>query len=214
MENYLTEKQQRVLSAIGEYFDENFQSPTLSELCIILGIKTKRGVVKHLEALERKGFITRLSRPRGIFPKDRLDEYSSIYDIPVLGYANAGTPLVFAKEEQLGTLKISKNFVKDSNNVFALIIKGDSMNQRKVGTSILADKNYALIKKTDSYQDGDVVLAVIDNAATIKTLKRKNNSIILYPESNNPNHQPIYLDNRSEAFINGKVIGALESPMN
>lgn len=214
MENYLTEKQQRVLSVIGDYFDENFQSPTLSELCVILGIKTKRGVVKHLEALERKGFITRLSRPRGIFPKDRIDEYSSIYDIPVLGYANAGTPLVFAKEEQLGTLKISKNFIKDSNDVFALIVKGDSMNQRRIGNSTLGDKNYVLVKKTDSYQDGDVVLAVIENAATIKTLKRQNNSIVLYPESSNPVHQPIYLNGKSEAFINGKVIGALEHPAN
>lgn len=214
MENYLTDKQQRVLNVIGDYFDENFQSPTLSELCIMLGIKTKRGVVKHLEALERKGFITRLSRPRGIFPKDKIDEYTSIYDIPVLGYANAGRPLVLAREESLGMLKVSKNLVKDSNNVFALIIKGDSMNQRQVNGSNLGDRNYVLIKKTDSYQDGDVVLAVVENAATIKTLKRKNNSIILYPESDNPVHQPIYLDGQSEAFINGKVIGALEHPMN
>ena len=88
------------------------------------------------------------------------------------------------------------------------------MNMKTISRVPLADGNYVVVEKDGEIRDGDVVLAVIDNAATIKTFKRSSNSVILYPESSNPVHTPIYLKNDIEGFINGKVIAVFENPVN
>ncbi len=213
MTTILTQKQQRVLETIQSYLAENDEAPTLAELKDVLGIKTKRGVVKHLEALERKGYINRTSKARGITIIEE-GTMTNTFSIPILGFANAGRPLVFAEEDIMGSIKLDHDLIKDKSNLFALIVKGDSMNLRTVNKVPILDKNYVIVEKDGSYQNGDVVLAVVDNAATIKTFKRSENSVILYPESNNPIHSPIYLREDANAFINGKVIAVLENPMN
>ncbi len=209
----LTQKQQKVLESIQFYIRENDQPPTLSELGDMLGIKTKRGVVKHLDALEKKGFLYRTSKPRGIVLTSGDSSQMDTLSIPVLGYANAGRPLVFAEEDIIGSIKIDRDLIKDSRKTFALVVKGDSMNLRQVNRVPILDRNYVVVEKDSSYSDGDVVLAVVDNAATIKTFKRSQNSVILYPESNNPVHTPIYLKDNVAGFINGKVIAVLENPV-
>ncbi|CAG1022687.1 repressor LexA [Patescibacteria group bacterium] len=209
----LTQKQQLVLNAIQSYINENDQPPTLSELSELLGIKTKRGVVKHLDALEKKGYLYRTSKPRGIILTNGSGSISDTFSVPILGYANAGAPLVFAEEDIIGSIKIDRDLIKDSKNTFALIVKGDSMNLREVNKVPILDRNYVVIEKNTNINDGDVVLAVVDNAATIKTFKRSQNSVILYPESNNPIHSPIYLKDDVAGFINGKVIAVLENPV-
>ncbi len=212
MSKFLTSKQRIVLDALSSYLEENGEAPTLAELQEILGIKTKRGVAKHLEALERKGFIYRSGKSRGIMLENSLN--SEMYDVPILGYANAGQPLVFAEEDIVGSIKVDKDIIKNKKNIFALVVKGDSMNMRTINKVPIVDKNFILVQKESSYDNGDVVLAVIDNAATVKTFKRSDNSVILYPESNNPVHTPIYLRDDVHGFINGKVIAVLENPSN
>jgi repressor LexA len=210
--NMLTQKQQTVFLEIQKYIKNNDQSPTLQELAALLGIKTKRGVVKHLDALEKKGILYRTSKPRGIVIPG-LNQGSDTYDIPVLGYANAGYPLVYAQEDSIGTLKLDKQMVLDPKKTFALVVKGDSMNLKKINNVPIHEKNYIIVQKDASYLDGDVVLAIIDNAATVKTFKKGANSVILYPESNNPVHTPIYLREDSSNFINGRIIAVLENPI-
>ncbi len=210
MSKFITERQQQILELIKNHISEYGQSPTLSELQIHLGIKTKRGVVKHLEALDKKGFIYRMGGTRGIKVMDNSS--TSTLSIPILGYANAGTPLVFAEEEIIGSIHVDAQFIKDNQDKFGLIIKGDSMNMRSINKVPLLDKNYVVVQKNTNIKDGDVVLAVIDNSATLKTFKRSKNAVILYPESSNPKHTPIYLRNDIEGFINGKVIAVLENP--
>ena len=211
MANFLTAKQQRVLDIIEDYISKNDRSPTLNELQIILDIKSKRGVVKHLDALEKKGYINRTSEPRGI----RLitDQNLNTLNIPIYGYANAGKPLVIAEEDIVGSIKVDKSIINNQQDKFALIVKGDSMNMRTVNKIKIMNGNYLIVDKGAEYRDGDVVLAVVDNAATVKTFKRSENSVILYPESDNPVHTPIYLREDSDGFINGKVIAVLENPM-
>lgn len=209
----LTQKQQKVLESIQSYMVENEQPPTLSELGDMLGIKTKRGVVKHLDALEKKGFLYRTSKPRGIVLTSATGDQMDTLSIPVLGFANAGRPLVFAEEDIVGSIKIDRDLIKDSRKTFALVVKGDSMNLRHVNQVPILDRNYVIVEKDSNYSDGDVVLAVVDNAATIKTFKRSHNSVILYPESSNPVHTPIYLKDDVAGFINGKVIAVLENPV-
>lgn len=207
----LTSKQEVVLEVIKNYMEQNEEAPTLRELQEALNIKTKRGVVKHLEALDRKGYIYRYGGPRGM----RLTNpnYIDTLSIPLIGYANAGAPLVLAEEDFQGYIQIDKNLLPKTSDAFGLVIEGDSMNMKHINKVPMHNGNYIIIEKTNNISNGDVVLAVIDGSATVKTFKKSENSIILYPESDNPIHTPLYLNGDNGGFINGKVIAVLENPM-
>lgn len=211
MNPYITEKQQKVLTVIRDYYLEQGFAPSLSELQRLLKINTKRGVVNHLNALEKKGFIIRTSEARGIQIVEE-EEYDYLIGMPILGYANAGTPLAIAQEDRLGVLHVEKSLLKSKRDLFSLVIKGDSMNQKILGGKNLADGSYIVVSKSQDIKNGDVVVAVLDNSATVKTIKFADNMIVLYPESDNPKHTPIYLDKYSNSLINGKVVMVLENP--
>lgn len=215
MDSILTAKQDLILRVIREYFLKNGQAPSLSELQKLLDIATKRGVVNHLEALERKGYIFRTSEPRGIHMVERDEEvvYEYLVGVPILGYANAGTPIVTAEEENLGVLKIDKGILRNKKNIFSLIVKGDSMDMEKIEGNEIKDGTYILVDKEANVEDGDVVVAIIENCATVKKIKRNKDMIILYPNSSNSTHQPIYLDRNTESMLNGKVVRVLENPL-
>ena len=213
MNPYLTKRQIRVLTVIRDFFLENGYAPSLSELQTVLNISTKRGVVNHLSALEKKGFILRTSEPRGIQLVEE-EEYEYMIGIPILGYANAGKPLAAAEEDRLGVIHVDKKLLSHRDDLFALVISGDSMNQMLVGGKELQDGNYIVISKTAPISDNDAVVAILDNSATVKCIKKDSDSIILYPKSDNPIHTPIYLDRYSDSLINGKVIRVLENPSN
>ncbi len=213
MDPLLTSKQDKVLKIIRDFYLDNGYAPSLTELQELLNISTKRGVVSHLIALERKGYIMRTSEPRGIhLVEDEEPVYEYLIGIPVLGYANAGTPLVSAQEENLGVINMQKKLIKGKKNLFSLIIKGDSMDQRVLDGKLLTNGSYLIVQKDTEIQDGDVVVAIIDNCATVKNFKRSKDMVILYPESSNSKNKPIYLDKNSESMINGKVIRVLENP--
>lgn len=213
MNPFLTSKQQKVLALIRDFYLENGYAPSLSELQRMLKINTKRGVVNHLAALEKKGFIIRTSEARGIQIVEE-EEYEYLIGIPILGYANAGTPLALAQEDRLGVLHLDKNLIKNRKNLFALVVKGDSMDQKKINGKNLLDGSYIIVDKEALVQDGDAVVAVLDNSATVKTLKYDENMIVLYPQSSNSKHNPIYLDKYSNSLINGKVVMVLDNPRN
>jgi repressor LexA len=215
MDGILTQKQEEVLRIIKDCYLENGYAPSLNELKEKLGISTKRGVVAHLIALEKKGFIFRTGQPRGIHMVENDDQivYDYLVGVPILGYANAGIPMVVAEEENLGVLKIDRNMLGKKKNLFSLIIKGDSMDLAKIDGETLGDSKYIVVQKDAEFEDGDIVVAIIDNCATVKRFKRAKNMIILYPDSSNPLNQPIYIDRNTEGLINGKVIKVLENPI-
>ena len=215
MDGILTQKQEEVLRIIKDCYLENGYAPSLNELKEKLGISTKRGVVAHLIALEKKGFIFRTGQPRGIHMVENDDQivYDYLVGVPILGYANAGIPMVVAEEENLGILKIDRNMLGKKKNLFSLIIKGDSMDLAKIDGETLGDSKYIVVQKDAEFEDGDIVVAIIDNCATVKRFKRAKNMIILYPDSSNPLNQPIYIDRNTEGLINGKVIKVLENPI-
>jgi repressor LexA len=175
---------------------------------------SKAAVLYHLRRLELLGLISRTKNSRGI----TLKELISFSRIPILGVANAGYPLAAAKEEALGEICLDNRIAKNSNNLFAVKVDGDSMNKQRIYNpgmstySTLENGSYAIVDKTANYGEGDVVLAVIDEAATIKVLKYSDNYILLMPNSTNPIHNPIYIMDNEELFINGKVIYSLENP--
>ena len=216
MDEKLTERQEVVLNAIREFFLDNGCAPSLTELQKILNISTKRGVVNHLEVLEKKGYIIRTSEARGIHViEDSPNEevYEFLVGIPILGYANAGIPLVLADEQNLGILQVDKALLgKKADNLFGLIVKGNSMNRRKINDKYISEGHYLIVQKDSEYEDGDVVVAIVDGCATVKNIKKEGNFVILYPQSSNSIHKPIYLDSNTDSLINGKVIMVLDNP--
>jgi repressor LexA len=86
------------------------------------------------------------------------------------------------------------------------------MNEAQVGNTKILSGNYLIIDKNAEISDGDIVVAVIENSATVKKIKRLEDMIVLYPQSNNPIHQPIFLSLDFDGLINGKVIKVLENP--
>lgn len=212
MTHSITSRQNEILSLIKSFIKETGQSPTLSELERALGI-TRRGVVKHLQALEKKGLISRSASTRGITLRETQTGQMFI-DVSILGYANAGAPMVIAQEQQLGYLRINRSLLPVTKDMFALMIRGDSMNNREVDGGKLEDGKYAVVARNVEVNNGDVVLAIIDHCATIKTYKRDRNIIVLYPESTNSRHRPFYLDagEESGADIYGKVVAVLDNP--
>ncbi len=215
MDSILTAKQDLVLRVIRDYFLKNGYAPSLSELQVLLDIATKRGVVNHLIALEKKGYILRTSEPRGIRMLEENEEpvYEYLIGVPILGYANAGTPLVGAEEENLGVLRVDKNILGKKKSLFSLIVKGDSMDREMIDGKTITDGNYLVVDKEAEIFDGDVVVAIVENCATVKRFKKDQDMVVLYPNSSNPIHQPIYLDKNTESMLNGKVIKVLEKPI-
>lgn len=216
MDERLTERQESVLNAIRNFFLDNGYAPSLTELQQILNISTKRGVVNHLEALEKKGYIIRTSEPRGIqvvSDEEPEEVYEYLVGIPILGYANAGTPMVLAQEQNMGVLQVDRSLIGNrSKNLFGLIVKGDSMDRREIEGKTLCEGHYLVVQKDLHYENGDVVVAIVDGCATVKNIKREGDIVILYPQSDNPIHKPIYLDANTDSLINGKVIRVLDNP--
>jgi SOS regulatory protein LexA len=216
----LTKNQQVTLHILEEYFHNNGHAPSLSELTLLLqesgiAIKTRRSAVQYLESLEQKGYIQRDSSDRGITLLSHASS-ENFLDIPLYGTANAGSPLAFAEDNIQGFLKISKKLLKSVQNVFALQVSGDSMNKCSLDNKKIEDGDFVVIDRTISeYKNNDIVLAIVDGCATIKKFKKTLfNEIILFPESFNSIHQPIYIHEEDSFFLNGKVISLLKSAKN
>lgn len=211
-------KQKQVLEFIREYVQLHHESPSQAEILQALKWKsTSRSLLyKYLNILEQKGYILRSRNGREIsLVNNHEDDLIESLHVAILGITSAGDATSFAEENKIGELQIDKRLIKakDYSKLFALKIQGDSMDKREISGTLLANNNFAIVEQTSTAHDGDVVLTIIENYATIKTFKRTKDKIILYPESSNPNHMPIYLDEKADFFIQGKVIAALENPV-
>lgn len=203
------EIQDKVFSFIKEYVAENGESPTIAEMSEYLGI-TPPAVLFHLKNLEKKGMIVRSSKNRGIKLKKELD----FIKIPVIGIANASNPLDIAEQSNMGYLQVDKMIIKNNGNLFAVKINGNSMNMHLLkGSNVpLCHGNYAVVDRKQNYNQGDVVLAVVNGGATIKVYKEIPDGVALVPNSSNRKHHPIYIKNRDQLVVNGKVIMAFKNP--
>lgn len=203
----LTEKQQNVLDTITEFISKYGKSPTIEELKELLDQKSKRGVTQYLEALEKKGFITRGYWFRSIKLWNSIG-FQTTLNIPILWYANAWTPLANAEENDYGVLPISKNIISwDESNYFVLRVEWTSMNKYEVNGKLIENGSYILINKHESsLNNSDAFLFVVNNSATIKKYKQEGNTVYLLPESNDDYHNPIILSSEDNVLVNGKVI--------
>lgn len=192
MEN-LTERQQTVLDFIIEYFDRAGCPPTLREISEQIGTKGTATALMHLEALERKGYIKRRDgNSRNIVLPDRGNSIA----VPLVGRVKAG-PLTLATEDIEGYYRLDKSWVRDKG-CFFLRIDGDSM----IGDHIL-DGNLALIRPQETADNGDIVVALVDDEATLKRFYREGDHIRL--EARNPQYASMVISSKHVAII-GKVI--------
>ncbi|MFK7779805.1 MAG: S24 family peptidase, partial [Candidatus Gracilibacteria bacterium] len=195
-----------VLDVITKFIGENAKAPTIEELTVLLSQKSKRGVVQYLEALEKKGFLTRGRGYRSISLGNNVG-FQTTLNIPILGYANAGTPLVDANETSYGVLPISKKIITGSEqNYFILKVEGTSMNNFMVNGKTIDNGSYVLIKKDETTTNSkDAFLFIVNGSATLKKFKRDGDTIYLLPDSKDDYHKPIILSEEDNLMINGKI---------
>jgi len=203
----LTEKQQHALDVITDFTSRYGKSPTIEELKNLLHQKSKRGVTQYLEVLEKKWFLSRGEWYRSIRLGNSVGMQTTM-NIPILWYANAGTPLAVAESNDYGTLPISKSLIKwNEKNHFVLRVSGSSMNEQIVNGKTIDNGSYVLIEKTNvNLNESDAFLFEVDGWATLKRYKKNAQQIYLIPNSSEDHHTPIVLSEHDNVHASWKVV--------
>ena len=204
--NQLTDRQEEILKYINSYREVNGFPPTIREIAKNFGISSTFGVKKHLDALVKKGYLhieSNASRGISTLQNEQSQPVIETNDlfgrIPVIGRVAAGTPIL-AEQNIESSLVIDPSFIKRGENCFALKVKGDSM--IKAG---IFEGDYVIVVPQTEAKNGEIVVALIEDEATVKTFENKNGQIRLLPE--NDNYQPIEIKNNANFSLVGKVKG-------
>ncbi|MFQ5964037.1 MAG: transcriptional repressor LexA [Candidatus Scalinduaceae bacterium] len=202
MKAELTKKQHKLLLFLTKYIQENGYPPTVREIVYHLKLASTNSVKKYLDILERKGYIRRIpNSPRAIEVCVQTPATSARL-IPVAGKVRAGEPHL-AVEDIAGHLAIDKSMAC-WDDAFFLRVEGDSM----IGAHI-QDGDFVLVKPQPTAENSDIVVAVINDEATVKRFFRRRNNIYLEPA--NPTMKPIIINKNQahEITIVGKVVTVL-----
>ena len=181
-----TQRQREVLSFITGFIRSHSYPPTIREVAGHFGISVK-GAFDHVTALKRKGRIKvgdKRSRTMEVVRADGEPEQGGVVPVPILGVVAAGRPIL-AEENWDGTVPVHTSFLKRNRDYFALRVKGDSMKDAGI-----LDRDMAVIQKQNTAKNGDIVVAVVDEAVTLKRFFRETHRIRLQPE--NDAYNPIY----------------------
>lgn len=194
----ITPKQKEILEYIKSQIINRGYPPAVREICEAVKLKSTSSVHSHLETLEKNGYIRRdPTKPRAIEIVD--DGFNlarrEIINIPVIGTVTAGQPIL-AVENIEGYFPLLAEDLPN-NEMFMLNVKGESMIKRGI-----FDGDKVLVEKKQTAQNGDMVVALIEDSATVKTFYKENGHFRLQPE--NDSMDPIIVD---EVEILGKVIG-------
>ena len=195
--NEPTKRQLQVLDFINHYISRHGNAPSQREIAVCLGINGTLGVMKHLQALERKGCIVRRQgSARGVTLPPAT---STAVSLPIVGTVRAGHPTPPVEDIE-GYFSIDQS-QQNGENGFFLRVKGDSM----IGASI-HEGDLALIRPQATADNGDIVVALVNGEATIKRFFREKDKIRLQPE--NPAMEPIIIrPGKEEIKIIGRVMG-------
>ena len=196
-----TDKQQKVLDYVKEQIKKEGYAPSVREICKALDLKSTSTVHGYLSRLEKKGLIQKAAlKPRTLRIVDEEEEkpfYTSkeMVDVPIVSKVTAGLPIL-AVENIEDTFPLPIDFVGNSET-FMLRVRGDSM----IDAGIL-DGDLVLVKKQNNAENGDIVVALIEDEATVKKFYKEKNYIRLQPQ--NQFMQPIIVPT---CTILGKVAG-------
>lgn len=192
-----SDKQTQIYNFLIEFTKSKGYPPSVREICQAVSLKSTSTVHGHLKRLEKKGLIYRdPTKPRALEIVELSNEEKELIDIPIVGKVTAGMPIL-ATENIEDMFQTPINYVKHNNDLFILKVTGDSM----IEAGIL-DGDLAIIEQKNVATNGDIVVALIENEATIKRFFKENGFIRLQPE--NKNYEPIIVEDCS---ILGKLVG-------
>lgn len=182
----LTRRQQEILTFIQRYGDAHSYPPSVREIGQALGLTSSSTVHSHLSALEKKGYVRRdPSKPRALeILKDEHEiPAKKVVPLPVVGHVTAGLPIL-AQQNIEDYFPLPQEFVR-SDECFILKVRGDSM----IDAGIY-DGDLLVVRRQPTAKDRDIVVARIDEEATVKRFFKEDGRIRLQPE--NPRMEPIY----------------------
>jgi repressor LexA len=218
----LTERQLQVLRFIASEIEDKGYPPTIREIGEALAIASTNGVNDHLKALERKGYLQRDPvKSRALIPTSAAREVvgggrrdaevvslsahreargsGRLIEIPIIGRVAAGQPIL-AQEQIEDTVQVDSFFLGTTKKVYGLRVQGDSM----IGDGILSG-DYIFVKKQLQADDGEIVVALIDDEATVKRIYFEGDRVRFQPS--NPRMAPIYV--RREDFRSTMILGVV-----
>ncbi len=203
MAKQLTKRQHAVLEIIRGWIRERGYPPTIRELGKQLGIKSLRGVTTHLDAIAKKGFLKREPRARSISLLDLVAPFERAMRIPVIGRIRAGQP-VLAQEQVENHVVVDGAWIGASSpsvpaEHFALQVQGDSM----INAGIL-EGDYVIVRQQPTANDGDIIVALLGEEATVKRFFKTDEHIRLQPE--HPTMEPIIVTKQQPLSVLGKVV--------
>ena len=189
----LTKSQQKIYDFLKDRSQYGIP-PSVRETCAATGLKSTSTVHAHLKALENLGYI---SRDAGLNRAIHIEGCEQTAQVPILGKVTAGLPIL-AVEEIQGYLPITASQQR-GRELFALTVQGESMKNAGI-----LDGDYVVVERTPTARDGDIVVALIEDEATVKRLYRETDCVRLQPE--NDAFEPIYA---KEVIILGKVVSVV-----
>jgi repressor LexA len=194
----LTARQKAVLALVEKSVERRGYPPSLRELAAGLGVSSTRGVEKHLAALEKKGALRRGEGARAL----ELSGRAAGKRVPVLGRVAAGAPLL-AEENVEEHVTVDPALARHEGG-FLLRVKGESM--RDAG---MLDGDLVLVRPQKDAENGDIVVALVGEEATVKRLYKKKDRLELRPE--NPSFRPLLIGPGEPHAVLGKVVGLIRT---
>ncbi|SDC26514.1 MULTISPECIES: transcriptional repressor LexA [unclassified Candidatus Frackibacter] len=198
----LSNRQQQILNFIMQEINQKGYPPSVREIAKAVGLSSPSTVHSHLTTLEEKEYIRKdPTKPRAIEvlyePIKKQENDKEMINIPLVGRVTAGEPIL-AVENIEDTFPLPLEYISDtSDKLFILTVEGESM----IEAGIL-DGDYVIVKKQNTARNKDIIVALLDDEATVKRFFKEEDHIRLQPE--NPNMEPIFT---SDCKILGKVIG-------
>ncbi|HJU09918.1 MAG TPA: transcriptional repressor LexA [Candidatus Binataceae bacterium] len=195
----LTKRQKQMVDYLENYIDQHGYAPTLAEVGEYFGLSSLATVHKHLRNLETKGFIRRMHNHSRALEIAKINGVAAARELPLLGQVAAGAPIDAVEGND--TISVPEQFVR-RDNTFCLRVKGESMVDEGI-----RDGDYIIVEGRDAANQGETVVALIGEEATVKKYYREaDGRIRLQPA--NPSMQPIYVP-EDGLQIRGVVVGLM-----
>lgn len=201
----ITENEFKAVHQIRNSLMHKGRTPTVRELMSSMGYRSPRSATLIIEKLVKKGVLRRKSDGTIQFVKNLDDDTSraQTVNVPLIGSVACGMP-VLAEENVEGMIPVSIKLAKPPARYYMLRTKGDSMNEKGINNGDLL-----LVRQQTTAKNGDIVVALIDNDATVKEFHRSDKMIILKPRSKNKTYKPIVLT--QDFLVQGVVVTTIPS---
>ncbi len=191
----LVKKEKEVYEFIKEQIETEGYPPSVREICTAVGLSSPSTVQRYINSLEEKGFIVKGGAKKRAITLPKQENEVEVLPVPVVGTVAAGQPIL-AEENITEYFPIPMSYAKN-NDMFMLKVRGDSM----INAGIL-DGDFVIVESTEIARNGEIVVALLEDSATVKTFYRESDHIRLQPE--NDALEPII---SKDVKILGKVSG-------